>query len=197
MKKHILYITLALLSLSYQSLWSQEEALDPVKSWESTDAKWSEITDYEGRFRVTSPEAFTLKTDTVNTAIGALVYHTFYLAPQKDNAENEVYMVSYTDYPEGAIHPDSTALITELFEETQDAAVNSVRGELLFSQEGFQNKLPFRYWRIDYLNGNASIRTKAYVDVDRFYIVQTVTKRKYGMNYSTDRFIDSFRIFTE
>lgn len=177
-------------------LWSQEEeTLDPVKSWESTDASWPEITDYEGRFRVITPEAFTLKTDTVETAIGELVYHTYYLAPQKDNAENEVYMVSYTDYPAGAIHPDSTALITELFEETQAAAVSSVRGELMFSQEGFQNELPFRYWRIDYLNGHASIRTKAYVDVDRFYIVQTVTKRKYGMNHSTDRFIDSFRIF--
>jgi len=49
--------------------------------------------------------------------------------------------------------------------------------------------------RMDYLNVNASIRTKAFVATDRFYIVQTVTRRKNGMNHSTDRFIDSFRIF--
>ncbi len=176
-------------------LFGQEETLDPFRSWESTTANWKEVKDFDGRFKVISPEPFTEKIDTVKTAIGQLVYHTYGLAPQRDDTENEVYMVSYTDYPEGVVHPDSIALINELFEETQNAAVSSVRGELMFSQEGIENYLPYRYWRIDYLNGNASIRTKAFVAVDRFYLVQTVTRRKYGMNHSTDRFIDSFIIF--
>ncbi|RMF01494.1 MAG: hypothetical protein D6772_04730, partial [Bacteroidetes bacterium] len=70
-----------------------------------------------------------------------------------------------------------------------------VKGELLFSQQGRQGAYPYRYWRIDYLNGRASIRTKALIRDNRFYTIQTVSRRERGMNHSTDRFIESFRIF--
>lgn len=194
MNQHIFFFILIGLS-SFISAHAQEQELDPMQSWELSAAKWREVNDIDGRFRVQSPAEFLKKIDTVKTAIGPLVYHTYYLTPQQDNAENEFYMVSYTEYPAGAIHPDSTALVHDLFEETQKAAVATTRGELMFSRDGIQNFLPYRYWRIDYLNGNASIRTKAFVAQDRFYLVQAASKRIYGMNRSTDRFIDSFVVF--
>jgi len=175
---------------------AQEKApLDPLQSWELTQAKWSEIAHFAGRFRVVSPGPFQEKVDSMDTPLGQLFYHTLYLAPQTEKTENEFYMVSYVDYPEGTVHQDSLELIGELLNETQAAAVESVRGELLFSQDGYQHDFPFRYWRIDYLNGRASIRTKAIIAGNRFYTVQTVTRQEYGMNHSTDRFIDSFEVF--
>ncbi len=187
-------ILFALPSLQAQE---EEEKLDPRKSWELTEAKWEEVRDYEGRFRVNSPAPFREKRDTIETPLGELVYHTLFVAPDSEKAENEVYMISYVDYPEGALPADSTDLISALLDETQEAAVASVRGEMMFSQEGFQQTFPFRYWRIDYLNGRGSIRTKAIVADDRIYTVQTVTQRAYGINHSTDRFIDSFYVFSK
>ena len=174
----------------------EEEPLDPRTSWEITDAKWEEIRSYEGRFRVISPAELWEKKDTLETAVGDMVYNTLYYAPNSDKAENEVYMISYVDYPEGALHQDSVELITALLDETQAAAAESVRGEIMFSQDGIQQSFPYRYWRIDYLNGRGSIRTKAIVAGNRFYTVQTVTQRAYGINHSTDRFIDSFFVFS-
>ena len=185
-------LTLGLWSIGHSQ---EEEPLDPRKSWEITEAKWEETRSYPGRFRVISPASLWEKNDTLNTAVGELVYHTLYYAPNSDKAENEVYMISYVDYPDGALHQDSVELIAALLDETQAAAAESVRGELMFSQDGFQESFPYRYWRIDYLNGRGSIRTKAIVAGNRFYTVQTVTQRAYGINHSTDRFIDSFFVF--
>lgn len=195
---NIRFIFLLLLTASGQ-LYSQEDeaALDPLKSWELTQAKWTETNSFDGEFRVITPGDLQEKIDSIETAIGTLVYHTLYFAPTSEKAENEVYMISYVDYPEGTLHPDSTELIQALFDETQEAAVESVRGELMFSQDAFLQTHPSRYWRIDYLNGRGSIRTKAIVADHRFYTIQTVSQRQYGMNTSTDRFIDSFRVFTK
>jgi hypothetical protein len=192
MKPFLLFgLLLGLSALSAQ----EEEVLDPLKSWEQTEAKWEELSHFEGKFAVTTPGEMLEKVDSIDTPLGDLVYHTFFLQPPSELAENEVYMISYVDYPEGTIHQDSTELLVELMDETQDAARESVRGELMFSNDGFQKDYPFRFWRIDYLNGRASIRTKAIVANNRFYTIQTVSRREYGMNHSTDRFIDSFRVF--
>ncbi|MEL6972163.1 MAG: hypothetical protein AAFO02_18510 [Bacteroidota bacterium] len=193
----LLFLTIFSLSLWTASYAQEEEPLDPRKSWEITEAKWEEIRSYEGRFRVISPSSLWEKKDTLDTPVGELVYHTLYYAPNSDKAENEVYMISYVDYPDGALHQDSVELIGALLDETQAAAAESVRGEVMFSQDGFQEAFPYRYWRIDYLNGRGSIRTKAVIAGNRFYTVQTVTQRAYGINHSTDRFIDSFFVFAE
>lgn len=193
MSKIYIFIVLLIGLTTLQA--QEEEVLDPLKSWEQTDASWEDISHFEGKFAVSTPGEFHEKVDSIDTPLGQMIYHTFFLQPPSDLAENEVYMVSYVDYPEGTIHQDSIELVTDLMNETQDAARESVRGEIMFSNDGFQKDYPFRFWRIDYLNGRASIRTKAIVANNRFYTVQTVSRREYGMNHSTDRFIDSFRVF--
>lgn len=199
MKHRISVWVVSLLCLAGTHGFAQdtEEELDPRTSWEVTEANWAEFNHFDSGFSIISPGIFSEKTDTLKTAIGQQIYRTFFFTPQHDRAENEIYMVGYTEYPEGAIPADSTDLIQALFDETEDVAVETVRGELLFSQNGFLQDFPYRYWRIDYLNGRASIRTKAVFANGRFYTVQTVTRREHGINYSTDRFIDSFRIFAQ
>lgn len=193
--RRLLLLPLALLSLAIHLRGQEEEPLDPRLSWEMTETRWELIEDYAGRFKISAPGPFQKWTDTMRTAVGELVQHVYYLQPNSEKAENEVYMVSYIDFPEGSLHHDSTELLVDFFAETLAGAESNVRGEVMFEREESLQGFPARYWRIDYLNGRASIRTKAVVVGNRYYSVQTVTRRSYGINHSTDRYLDSFRVF--
>lgn len=167
----------------------------PARSWEMGQT-WEPYQDYEGRFTVTVPAAFRQKADTITTAVGPLVYHTYFLQAPVDTAENELYMLSYVDYPAGTLHHDSTELLQEFFAATIETARKTVRGEVRFDTEVNLRGYPGRYWRIDYLNGRAGVRTKAFVVGSRYYTIQTISRRESGINRSTDRYFDSFRVFT-
>ncbi len=157
---------------------------------------WQYHKDFEGRFAVEVPGEMASSTDTVEAPVGQLVYHTaFYQPPKADKAsDNLMYMVSYCDYPEGTFHKDSLSLTTAFFEATMDAAAFSVNGELLYQTERAYRGQPGRFWRIDYLDGNAIIKTWGILDGDRYYAVQTATVKTRSLNTSSDRFFDSFRI---
>ncbi len=157
--------------------------------------RWTTLDFIDGGFQVASPGPLTEKIDTVAAPVGELVYHTYFYTPPTDTADNVVYMASYVDYPAEALHSDSTELLEEFFAVTIDAATESVRGELLFATEFALKGYPGRYWRIDYLNGRASVRTRAFVVKNRYYAIQTISRSELGINPSTDRFLDSFRLY--
>ncbi|MEL6143135.1 MAG: hypothetical protein AAFU67_16155, partial [Bacteroidota bacterium] len=151
--------------------------------------------DLDGRFRVSIPADWEHHIDTISTPIGEQAYHTFYLQSPSDTADNVIYMLSYVDYPSDALHHDSLTLVKELLDVTIEEAEENLRGEVLFDTERERNGYPGRYWRIDYLNGRASIRTQAFVVGNRYYALQTVSKNALGVNQSTDRFFDSLVLF--
>ena len=155
---------------------------------------WEEMVSYDGRFRILSPGNLTAKQDTVQTPIGPLVYHTHFYHADDDQKENYVYMLSYCDYPAFTMHSDSTELIEEFFATTIDAAVSSVNGVLMYSTDTDLSSFPGKLWRIDYLSGQGIIKTKAVVVRNRYYAIQTVTRKGMGLNRSSDLFLDSFRL---
>lgn len=163
-------------------------------SWEAAQ-NWIDVQDLDGRFRIQLPAAWQHQIDTVPTAVGTLAYHTFFLKVPSDTAENEVYMLSYVDYPEGSLHHDSTELVTELLDASLDAAKERMQGDILFSTDKALQYYPGRYWRIDYLQGQASVRTHAFVANNRYYALQTISRSARGINKSTDRFFESFSLF--
>ncbi len=173
---------LFLLSLLFPILLSSQE-----------DGPWSYYQSNEGSFSIDFPEGNLVeRSDTVETAIGELVYHLFMI--QKDQkSDNVMYMLSYCDYPEGTIHSDSTELLHEFFEATMDQAAKSVNGELTYHDFAWYKDYPGYLWRIDYLDGKALIKTKAFLINRRYFAVQTVTVRPKSLNLSTDRFMDSFK----
>jgi hypothetical protein len=157
---------------------------------------WEEVKSFEGRFRVLSPGAMQLAVDTMETPLGALTYYTYYYQPpaEEKSAENLMYMVSYCDYPEGSLHADSTELLAEFFETTRESGAFSINGDLLYHSERNLGDATGQYWRIDYLDGNAVLKTWALVDGRRFYSVQTATVATRSLNRSTDRFFESFTL---
>ncbi len=183
-------------------LWLQAQILplhQPLQpkvpgGWENQQP-WQAYQDLDGRFQIKLPANWQHTIDSVDTAVGTLAYHTFFLQPPVDTADNEVYMLSYVDYPAGSLHHDSSELVTELLDATLATAVERMKGEVLFSTEKPLGHYPGRYWRIDYLQGQASVRTHALVAYNRYYALQTISRSGKGINKSSDRFFDSFSIF--
>ena len=155
---------------------------------------WNVFTNLEGRFQVDAPGLFLEKSDTLETGIGDLVYHTYYYQTKPEGAENEVYLVSYCDYPEGIVFTDSIGLAEEFFQTTIDASVESVDGEILYSTDIKLDDYPGKFWRIDYLDGEGIIKTKAYLVRNRYYAVQVISYHSDNMNEATDRFFGSFKL---
>ena len=156
--------------------------------------EWTEFVSETGAFRVLAPGEFTLKVDSIETKIGTLAYHTYFLQDTTTDADNKIYMVSYCDYPEATVHSDSTGLLADFFTETMEAAVFSIDGELAYWDEVELEQFPGRFWRVDYLGGQALIKTKAVLVKSRYYAVQTVMLKGKSMNNSSNRFLDSFRL---
>lgn len=157
--------------------------------------KWIDYTDLNGRFKINSPGNFDEKIDSVETEIGQLVYHTFFFQDNVERTDNDVFMVSYCDYPQEIIFADSTGLAVEFFQSTMESAAESVGGEILYSADINLEDNPGKFWRIDYLDGAGTIKTKAYLVKNRYYAVQVITFNNKKENTSSDRFFDSFSIF--
>ena len=75
------------------------------------------------------------KTDTIETAIGKLAYHSFFFEDAGQSTENAVYLLSYCDYPEGSLHHDSIALVAEFFDATVEESAFSVAGDVAWSND--------------------------------------------------------------
>jgi len=169
------------------------------QSWER-QARWEERNDIDGRFKLLAPAVLTHKVDTVETSLGKQAYHTFFLqAPDKDEAENIIYAISYVDYPDGSLHHDSLELVNEFLTGTEEEAAIAVGGEVIYSSDKLISGFPARQWRIDYPSkgGTASARTLARVAGNRYYELKVFSLQASGLNKSADKFFDSVRLFSK
>lgn len=156
-------------------------------------ADWQRYTDSLANFSVLFPKGEILhKVDTVNAAVGELYYHTF-LHNNEGEEGISVYMLSYVTYPESSIHHDSTELLEPFFQNTIEAAEESVYGELAYQDNFEMRGYPGKVWRIHYNKGNAVIHTRAIVAGNAYYTLQTVSSREYALSPEAETFFDSFR----
>jgi len=161
-------------------------------------SQWQEFKSYDGRFRILAPGPMQTKIDSIETPVGTLAQHNFVYQPENPKeAENLIYMVSYYDYPEGTIPADSTDLIEAFFDETIAAAAFSINGKVQYSDAVQLDEYPGRLWRIDYLEGKAVIKTRAYLIGQRYFSTQTISLIERHINPSSDKFLDSFRLLDE
>ena len=189
-------LIIAIFLLYTIGLFAQVDHTVPLrKSWEE-DQRWQQVDNLEGRFRIETPGAFTYTADTLETAVGQQVYHTyFFKAPVVERAENLIYVLSYVDYPDGALPQDSLELVDELLRSTEAGAVEALRGELVYATERGVAGFPGRIWRIDYKDGEATARTLAFVVGGRYYELKTFALAgRGGLSDASDRFFKSFRL---
>ena len=154
---------------------------------------WTNYSNEEGRFQIDTPGKFTEKIDSVNTDIGKIAYHTFFYKIENE-LQNEIYMLSYCDYNLDFIFSDSTLIVEDFFQTTIEAAAETVNGETLYQTDIIINEFPGKLWRIDFNEGNATAKTKAYMVGNRYYAVQVISFENKNLNKSIDRFFDSFKV---
>ncbi len=163
-------------------------------SWSQTRVSWTNVASYDGRFKLLAPGEMKEKTDSIETPLGKLAYRVHFYQPEDKTAENLLYMVSWCDYPAGSIHSDSTELLEEFFNATMESAAFSIKGSVVYSDNYKMEDYPGRIWRIDYLDGQAIIKTRAFVVGNRYYAMQTVSLKEKHLNPAGEKFFDSFRL---
>lgn len=166
----------------------------PCVAWSQTFSAWIPTNSYDGRFQILSPGLMIEKTDSIETPLGKLAYRVHFYQPEDKKADNLLYMVSWCDYPDGSLPADSTALIEAFFDATMESAAFSVKGTVVYSDAFKMEDYPGRIWRIDYLDGNAIIKTRAFVAGNRYYAIQTVSRKERHLNAFGEHFFDSFRL---
>lgn len=159
-----------------------------------SDHKWEKIILEEAACQLWAPGPLQKKTKAIETRIGEVVYHTFLYQEQGKGPENYFYMLSYCDYPEGTVHSDSLELINDFFKSTIETATYSVDGKLIYTAETSINDFPGRFWRINYLDNQVVIKTRAYLVKNRYYAIQTIMHKDRSLNASSDRFLESFAL---
>lgn len=172
------------------------KALSTILSISIFVSNWTIYQSADQQFQLKTPSELTEKIDTIQTAIGDLYYHTLFTQTQPEEG-NQVYMLSYCDYPLGTLHSDSLEFLNDFFETTIRSAMVSVRGELMYQTDEEMYGYPGKYWRIDYKSGQAVIKTRAFVVENRYYALQVVSTKARHINPDTDRFFESFKLLAE
>ena len=162
------------------------------------ESDWKVFHSYEGKFKIEVPGGLMLEKERViYTDIGEITYVTHYYQPAEKEVDNALYLVSYCDYPLYSIHSDSTALLEDFFNNTITSAKESVFGELRYSESINYVDYPGKLFRIDYLQGTATLKSKTFLVNNRFYNVQIATTRGKSLNNAADKFLDSFHLIEE
>ncbi|OAV44479.1 hypothetical protein [Lewinella sp. 4G2] len=191
--KYVLFLLLCLPTLLPAQ--TAQSAKKYEATWEQT-RYWDQINNADGRFQLLSPQEFEHQVDSLETELGQQAFHTyFFKTPDPRKAENVIYVLSYVDYPAGSLHHDSTELVQEFLTTTEEEAIRSVGGTLVYASEKTISNYPGRQWRIDYNNDGATARTLAVVAGNRYYELKVFSLKSSGPNKAANKFFDSFRLF--
>ncbi len=170
--------------------WAARSEAQPILSWEL-------FVQQEAGFAVKTPAPLRHSADTTFTPLGPLVYHTFFhRVPEAlyQKGGNRVYMISLCDYPPGILDRSEANWLEAFFEETIDAAAESVGGEVVYKTAIEFDGYPGYLWRIRGPGGRFTIKTKAFLAGRRYYAVQVVGGSKRSVNAASETFMDSFRL---
>lgn len=154
--------------------------------------KWfSYSTEY---FSIDFPKKPDTSFQVVKSEIGDLRMDVCMYEPVKDSDANYVYSVLTTTYPDSVINSDKKDLLEDFFRNAVDGAVKNVQGKLLTEKEISLEGYPGRECRIDFQQGLAVIKMRAFLVKNRMYIVQTITDPAKEMNPAAEQFHHSFRV---
>lgn len=167
----------------------------PLCSFTPGSASWQEIRPTRGNYSVLMPGVPTEQNKPVNSAAyGTLTLALSMLQPEKGTDPNVLYASSFTDYPAGTIHSDSTEILTEFFNSSRDGGLAAIQGKLLTESVIELNGYPGREQRVDFKNGLAIIKYRHYLVKNRLYTLQVITLKTNNFNTSINKFLDSFRL---
>ena len=159
---------------------------------------WDNISPEECKCAILMPGKPEQAKRTINhPAYGKLTMNFAILQPKDSTDPNLVYMLSYTDYPTGTIHSDSTNTLESFFASSREGAIANVQGKLLSETIVNLSGYPGRELRINFKNGLALIRCRNYLVKNRLYTIQIITLTENNFNNSINKFLESFKLLTQ
>lgn len=158
----------------------------------SQDNDWFYHKSKELSFNISTPCELEHKVKEVISDFGQMDVHSYYC--QSDASDpNELYMITYTDYPPESFPSDSTDLIKEFYDQSIDQIRAQLGGELYYSSEQQINGKSGMIARITYNTGQTTCKAFVCLVENRFYAVQVFSKIESSLNDQMDRYINSFR----
>ncbi len=146
-------------------------------------------------FSIEFPAAPIEEEQNMESAIGVLkLYVRMYEVLEIEKDDNYAYGIITTEYPVGTIHSDSTQTLQKVFDGAVNGSVENVKGKLLSQKVVKINGFPGREFRIDFQDGLATIKMKAFLVKNKMFILQTITDPKKEGNPSAERFLGSFKL---
>lgn len=156
---------------------------------------WQPFVSLEGGFQILAPGDLQHKVQEIETEMGTIDYHTYFLATTGDSVGNFVYMVSFYRAESLEIPKDSVDLLKDFFDVTVEQAAQSVSGEVvIYDDLIYRYKYPGRFWRIHYNEGASVLKTRVYLIDGTFYSIQVATDASSSLSDDIDRFLDSFKL---
>lgn len=156
---------------------------------------WNRVVEKEGNFSISTTGDFEHQTRQIdNPVFGQLDWHQFTHVDENAQEGDMVFSVTYLDYPEDMVHQDSIELLEEFFLATAESAAYSVAGDLIYSNDIQNFQCPGYTWRIHYNQGEATIRSRAYVCCSRLYILSVAGLSRGQTTDKLFTFFDSFRL---
>lgn len=140
----------------------------------------------EGQYKIAFPGAPKLTTKATETKLGALNVATATYA----NADGGTFMVSYTDFPEGAIKPDGHAAF---FDGVRDGVLAG--GKLIDSEadtEFGSDKLPSRGFTVS--RNKQHVKFRAILRGNRLYQVAVIGSDNFVVGKDAKAFFNSFEL---
>lgn len=132
------------------------------------------------------------KIQNIDTEVGNIDYHS-YVIEGKEVGSFLSTVVSFADYPEGALSLDSVGFQEEFFDGSIQQALDQLGGVLIYESETSESKYPGRLYRIDYGDG-MTVKSKVFLAERRFYLIQAFYLREKEKGHLADQFLGSFRL---
>jgi hypothetical protein len=163
----------------------------------STRIGWQEYFSSAGKYKVSMPAAPKEDVKKVPTAVGELTMYMALLESEDENDDNMLYMSAFSEYPADKISSDlSKESLERFFKGAAEGSAKNMNGKVTSITVENYKEYPGRnivsqvnLGGMDFLALQRLILVK-----NRFYMLQTLTKKDKEDNSNTRKFFESFSL---
>lgn len=153
---------------------------------------WETFKSLDHEFSVLFPEEPTFQVQKVPSAVGELDMNMYMSTASNIDADNMLYSVIRSDYPETMFENPSDDFVKSVLDGAVNGAVSNVQGRLIFDETISFNNFPGRSIKIETSMGLLYIN--AYLVNNSMFITQVICTPEKDNNTSIKRFQESFEL---
>jgi len=154
---------------------------------------WIEYTSPDMDFAILFPVEVQEKEKILATTTGDILINTAYAISELDSTENFLYLVNSHNLHSGLYSMDSLQSNYDFLQLTVDDISKGLNGEIMYSNQCFQDSFPAIEYRLSYQEGQLQLKGRIFINQERLYSLQVFTSKAYTLNKNMDYFLSSFK----